>query len=567
MQKVHLPPCQKACPAGTNISRYIRLILEGDLYEAWKVNRAANVFPSVCGRVCVHYCEADCKRKDLKSKVGPQVSTKAVSIRGLKRFITDNVPPDYAKRFLDEILPIKKNNKKVAVIGAGPAGLAAANDLILSGCDVEVFEALPDPGGMLRVGIPSYRLPTDVLMEEIDLLKKLGIKIRLNCAIGRDVTLESLRKDFDAVFVASGAHKAMLMEIEGEQLEGIFSGIDFLRKLVLGEDMDVKGKAVAVVGGGFTAADAARCALRHGAKPYVVYRRGREEMPMDEEEKEALDKENIPVHYLTAPVEVLSNDGKKAAKLRCVKMELKEVAAGGSQTDRRRRPVPIPNSEFEIEADIVIPAIAQKTDHSIFPDDFKFNTDDFSTSMEGVFVGGDFLYSATTDVIKVIGQAHEASIRILKFLDQKPKSPDIPQKKSRSCSPWCLEDTQKLSREKVYGGWLEPSMEAYEETEEGTSRELAAYESSRCLQCDFYIVLKNDVTCHRCENCVMSCPQGALKMERKEVTRDHPGAWFNKGHWQTDESAKVQIDPEICIQCGACVQVCPNKCISFAYRE
>lgn len=567
MYKVNIPPCQMACPSGTNISKYIRLILEGDLYNAWKVNRAANVFPSICGRVCVHYCEGDCKRQNLKPRVGQYISTKPVAIRGLKRFITDNLTPDYVKRFLDETLPIKKNNKNVAVIGSGPAGLAVANDLILSGCEVEVFEALPEPGGMLRVGIPSYRLPTEVLMEEIDLLKKLGIKIRLNSALGRDVTLEGLRKDFDAVFVAIGAHKAMLMMVEGEQLEGIFPGIDFLRKLSLGEDVDVKGKAVAVIGGGFTAADAARCALRQGARPYVLYRRGKEEMPMDEEEKEALIKENIPIHYLTAPIEVISNDGKKAARLRCVKMELIEAEETDSQKDRRRRPVPIPDSEYEIEADIVIPAIAQKPDFSIFPEDFKINPDDFSTSMEGVYAVGDFLFGATTDVIKVIGQAHEASIKILKFLGQKPKLPDVPQKKRRNRSPWYFDDTERLHREKVYGGWLDSSKEAYEEVEEGMSQELAAYEASRCLQCDFFIELKNDETCHRCGNCVVSCPQGALEMMRKDVLPGQPEAWFNSGHWRTDETSKVLVNSEVCIQCGICVMICPNKCISFLYRE
>lgn len=216
-----MSPCQSACPAHTDVPKYIRLILEGKLYEAWKVNRLANVFPSICGRVCVHDCEKACKRQFIKHREGEALSRGPVAIRGLKRFITDNLPLDYMERFLEETLPIKKINKFVAVIGSGPAGLAAANDLILSGCEVVVFEALPEPGGMLRVGIPSYRLPTEVLRTEIELLKKLGIEIRLNSALGREIFLDDLRKDFDAVFVAIGAHIAKQLKIKGKDLKGV----------------------------------------------------------------------------------------------------------------------------------------------------------------------------------------------------------------------------------------------------------------------------------------------------------------------------------------------------------
>lgn len=260
-----------------------------------------------------------------------------MAIRGLKRFATDNLPPDYLKRFLEETLPIKKNNEAVAVIGSGPAGLAAANDLVLAGCEVEVFESLPEPGGMLRVGIPSYRLPREILMTEIDVLKKLGVKIKTNTALGREVSLDGLRKDFDAVLVATGAHKSKPLGIQGEELEGVIPGIAFLRKINLGEPVDVKGKWVAIIGGGFTAADAARSALRLGAKPFILYRRGRDEMPMDESEQTALLKEGVLVYYQVAPVEVISQDGKAVTKLRCIKMDLKE--AEGAEGHFRTREV------------------------------------------------------------------------------------------------------------------------------------------------------------------------------------------------------------------------------------
>ncbi|MFQ5862746.1 MAG: FAD-dependent oxidoreductase [Candidatus Brocadiales bacterium] len=564
MGEMRMPPCQQACPSRTNVSKYIRLILEGDLYGAWKVNRATNVFPSICGRVCVHYCEGACKRQNIKPRDGESLSTGPVAIRGLKRFITDHLPPDYAKRFLDETLPIKKNNKAVAVIGSGPAGLTIANDLTLSGCEVVVFEALPEPGGMLRVGIPPYRLPTEVLMDEIDLLRKLGIKIRLNSVLGRDVILEDLRKGFDAVFVAIGAHRPKLMKVKGEHLEGVFPGITFLRRLSLGEAVEVKGKTIAVIGGGFTAADAARSALRLGAKTFILYRRGKEEMPIDDLEQVALLKEDIPTYYLTSPVEIISHDSRKVARLKCVKMELREPEETKSRKDRRRVPVPISGSEFEIRADIVIPAVAQEPDLSIFPENFKINPKDYTTGMEGVFAGGDFLTGTTTDVIKVIGQAHDVSREILKFLGQEHRLPGVPLKLKRiDHAPWYHEDPEKLHREKVYGGWLGIHKRGFQEVEEGMNWELAAYEASRCLQCDFFAEIDKGEACHRCGRCVESCYQGALELVYKELPPGHPGAWFNNGHWQTDETSEVVNNPELCVQCGVCLRACPNQCISF----
>lgn len=560
--KVLMSPCQSACPAHTDVPKYIRLILEGKLYEAWKVNRLANVFPSICGRVCVHDCEKACKRQFIKPREGEALSRAPVAIRGLKRFITDNLPLDYMERFLEETLPIKKINKSVAVIGSGPAGLAAANDLILSGCKVVVFDALSEPGGMLRVGIPSYRLPTEVLRTEIELLKKLGIEIRLNTALGRDIFLDDLRKDFDAVFIAIGAHMAKKLKIKGEDLKGVFPGIVFLRKLSMGEPVDVCGKSVAIIGGGFTAADAARSALRLGAKVFILYRRGKEEMPMDELEQIALIKENIPVYCLSSPIEIISRDGKRVARLKCVKMELKETGVSPSQEGRRQMPLPIEGSAFEIDADMVIPAVAQEPDLSIFPKDFFSNIKGYRTGVEGVFAGGDFLVG-TTNVIEVIAQAHEASLEILRFFGQEPKLSDTPKSLRRiEQSPWYSDDPEKLHREKVYGGWLISLKDGFREVEEGMSSELAAYEASRCLQCDFFVDINKD-TCHRCGRCVESCPQEALELAYQEAIPGKPGTWFSNGKWYTDEASEVLKNPELCTQCGTCLRACPHQNISF----
>ncbi|MFN3467000.1 MAG: FAD-dependent oxidoreductase, partial [Candidatus Brocadiales bacterium] len=437
---------------------------------------------------------------------------------------------------------------------------AAANDLILSGCGVVVFEALPEPGGMLRVGIPSYRLPPHIITAEIDILKRLGVEIRLNTALGRDVTLYDLNKDYDAILIAAGAHRAKLMKVKGEDLEGVFPGIVFLRKLSLGQPVDVRGKQVAVIGGGFTAADVARSAMRLGARVFILYRRGREEMPMDELEQIALQKEGIPVYYLVAPIEIISQDGKRVARLNCVRMELQ---ADPKSEGGRRVPVPVRGSEFEVNADIVVPAIAQEPDLAIFPMELNIvtNPNGYTTNIEGVFAAGDFL-SGTTDVIKVIAQAHEASIEILKFLGQEPKLPSLPpQPRKLDNSPWYFEDPEKLRREKIYGGWMDPYGERFREVEDCMSKELAIYEATRCLQCD-YLVSIDKASCHRCGRCVESCPQKALELVFQETTEGQPGAWFSNGRWYTEDSG-VYTKPELCIQCGTCLRACPHQNISF----
>lgn len=331
--------------------------------------------------------------------------------------------------------------------------------------------------------------------------------------------------------------------------------------------MEVRGKTVAVIGGGFTAADVARSALRLGPRSFILYRRGKDEMPLDELEQLALLKEDIPGYYLIAPIEIVSHDGRRVAKLRCVKMKLIEPEGAKSRKDRRRIPVAIAGSEHDIVADIVIPAIAQEPDISIFPENFKINPNNCRTSMDGVFAGGDFLTGTTTNVIEVIGRAHEVSIEILRFLGQEPEPPHAPREPKRiNHSPWYLEDPERLCREKVYGGWLSISKRGFQEVEEGMDLETAAYEASRCLQCDFFIETDEE-TCHRCGRCVESCSQKARTIIRKDVYPCQSMAWFSNGHWQTDDTSEVVSKPELCTQCGTCLRACPNQSISFVSHE
>ncbi|MCB7128833.1 MAG: 4Fe-4S binding protein [Candidatus Brocadiales bacterium] len=350
------------------------------------------------------------------------------------------------------------------------------------------------------------------------------------------------------------------MKLKGEDLEGVFPGVDFLRRLSLGEDVDVQGKTIAVIGGGFTAADAARSAIRLGARSFIVYRRGQEEMPMDDEEKEGLFEENIPVYYLQAPIEIMSDDGKKVARMKCIKMKLVEPEGGKGG---RKVPIAIGNSEFELKADIVIPAVAQAPDASMLPDNFEIHVDDFTTTEKGVFAAGDFHLGTTTNVIEVIGQAHKVSVEMLKYLGLKPKLPTLPEKEERlEDSPWYHDDPDKLTREKSYGGWLSVSKTGFSEVEDGMTRELAEYEASRCLQCDYFVSIDKE-NCHRCGRCIESCPQKALVMIHTDSSPHQEGAWFSDGRWQSDKTSEVATRDELCIQCGTCSRACPHQNITF----
>ncbi|HDH10135.1 MAG TPA: FAD-binding protein, partial [Chloroflexi bacterium] len=294
----------------------------------------------MCGRICYHPCEEACNRGKFDQPV---------AIAALKRFLAD-----YAAEHGDQpVEPVEVTREgKVAVVGAGPAGLTAAQDLALLGYSVTVYEAMPEPGGMLRYGIPAYRLPKDVLAQEIKRIADLGVRIITNHPV-KDV--EALLGDYDAVFVAVGAHKDVRMGIEGEDLEGVYSAIEFLRKINMGQKVGV-GKRVYVIGGGNTAIDAARSCLRLGADVTILYRRSRAEMPAHPFEVAAAEEEGVGMEFLVAPTRFIGRDGKLAA-LECVRMELGEPDETG-----RRRPIPIPGSGFTLEADSVILAIGQRPD-------------------------------------------------------------------------------------------------------------------------------------------------------------------------------------------------------------
>ena len=362
-----ISPCRNTCPAGVNVQGFVALLAEGKFDEALELYRARNPFPATCGRICTHPCQEVCNRGRLDE---------AVAIRDLHRFLADREisaaregrlpePTEHLiARRKAEFPQQRGSGRQVGIIGSGPAGLTCAWDLANMGYKPVVFESLNVAGGMLRVGVPRYRLPSEVLDYEIEAIERGGVEIRLSTPVGPELTLNDLfDKDFEAVFIAIGTHKSRKLGIEGENLKGVIHGTTFLHRTKVGQPTDMANKVVVVVGGGNAAADACRTSLRLGARRVTaLYRRSRAEMPAGEAEIKACEEEGVEFRFQASPVRILGTAGKVAA-LECVRTALGEPDASG-----RRRPVPIKDSNFIIEADVVIPAVSQEADIGVLTD-------------------------------------------------------------------------------------------------------------------------------------------------------------------------------------------------------
>ena len=459
-------PCSHTCPANIDVPRYIRFVAGGKPDAALAVIREKIPFPSVCGLVCFHPCETKCRRGQLDE---------ALAIRMLKRFASENGDGLWKQRFT--LAP--RTGKSVGVIGSGPAGLTAAFFLTKLGHRVTVFEALPDAGGMMRVGIPDYRLPKDVLKKEIKEIEDIGVTIKTNCFVKSPESL--LRDGFDAVFVATGAHQGMRLGIEGENNPGVTDCVSFLRDICLGNPVEV-GARVAVTGGGNAAVDSARSALRLGAKEVtVLYRRTSEEMPANPEEVEQALAEGIKFEYLVNPMRISrSVDG---LEVECIRMKLGPVDSSG-----RKRPEPQPGSEFKMVFDNVIEAIGQQPE---IPAGFGLalgrgnivaaDADTLATAKSGVFAGGD-ASTGPASVIEAIASGRQAAISIDKYLGGSglidvtlaPPEPEL--------SP--LEEAEEKRRPKVSVTPVSSRIKSFVEVERGYGRRKAAEEAGRCLRCD-----------------------------------------------------------------------------------
>ncbi len=414
--------CIKGCPVSIDIPGFIEKVKEGDVEGAYQVISDSSALPAVCGRVCPQ--ESQCEGKCIRGIKG-----EPISIGKLERFVADWAAEN-------EIKPqgaAKKNGKKVAVIGSGPAGLTCAGDLAKMGYEVTIFEALHEPGGVLVYGIPEFRLPkTKVVAKEIENVKSLGVKIETNVVVGKSVTIDQLLEEegFDAVFIGSGAGLPKFMGIPGEQANGVFSANEYLTRSNLMKAFDedsstpiMRGKKVAVVGGGNVAMDAARTALRLGAEVHIVYRRSEEELPARVEEVHHAKEEGIIFDLLTNPVEVLEDDKGWVCGIKCIRMELGEPDESG-----RRRPVEVPGSEFTIDVDTVIMSLGtspnpliSSTTEGLEVNKWKCIVADETfgkTTKEGVYAGGDAVTGAAT-VILAMGAGRAGAKGIDEYLKDK----------------------------------------------------------------------------------------------------------------------------------------------------
>jgi NADH-quinone oxidoreductase subunit F len=468
--------CSNACPAEVDVPSFVALTAQGRYAEALEVHRQRNPFALVCGRICPAFCEAKCRRAELDEPV---------AIRQIKRFMADHeLEQPWTPPRLEE-----PKTEKVAVIGAGPAGLTAALRLAQKGYPVTVFEALPVAGGMMAVGIPEYRLPRHILNVELENIKRAGVEIRLNTALGKDFTIDDLleRDGYRAAILAVGAHKSRKLGIEGEEMAGVHHGTQFLCDIALGRAPDLTGKRVAVVGGGDVAIDAVRSAWRLGAaKVHLVYRRSRGDMPARDDEVEAAEKEGIQFHFLTNPSRVIGNG--KVTGVELLRQRLGEFDASG-----RRRPVPIPGSEFTLDVDVLIPAIGQEPDLAWMDGDSTIETgrgatfvvsDGLATTRAGVFAAGDAVLGPVT-VIEAVAQGNRVADTVDNYLRTGRSELVV-------VRPGYKVIEQQFDREQYAGATRPQTREIpveerqgnFEEVELLFDEETIQEECKRCLRCD-----------------------------------------------------------------------------------
>ncbi len=495
IERAGTSPCSFACPAGIKAHGYVALARSGKFEEAFKLILEDNPLVGTLGRACFAPCEDSCTRGQLE---GP------LPIRRIKRFIADYY---YERHPEPENVKVKANGKKVAIIGSGPAGLTAAYHLAKLGYNVKIFEKEPVPGGLMRTVIPDYRLPSWVVERDIKNVTSLGVEIQTSANV---TSLKDIkRQGFDAIFVATGASSRRMLNIEGEDLDGVYHCIDFLKRVKFGTPPDVRGKKVLVVGGGNAAIDPARVALRLGAQKVILqYRRTRAEMPAYFIEVEEAEAEGIEFKFLCVPVRFIGENG-KLKKVVCQKMRLGEPDSTG-----RPKPIPIPGSEFEMDIDIAIIAIGNRPTTSIFKDELELNPDGtikvnpvtLQTSIPYVFAGGDAVLGPAT-ITEACGLGKRAAFYIDRFL--KGLSLDVEFDRRLPV----VDQSEVLRRQKTYSTRppvarkerrISERINNFDEVEIPMTEEEVRYSASRCLDCG---------VCSECHQCVNVCPAGAINFD------------------------------------------------------
>ncbi len=621
--------CQYACPAYTDVARYIAHIAAEDYEASYQINLEDNVIPGILGRVCARPCEPACRRGRLDEPI---------AICWLKR-----VAADYRGPWTPPPRPPRTTDKTVGVVGAGPTGIATARDLAKLGYGVTLYEALPVAGGMLTAGIPEWRLPRDLCKREIDeYLAALGVELKLNTPIGfgtypgaekankNAISVEDLMKKHDAVLLGVGTQNPQEMEVPGEDyqnVQGLYPGLWYMERINLHQSAPI-GKRVAVIGGGFTAMDCSRSSLRKGAeKVYVIYRRSRNEMLVYEEEAREAEIEGVDFRFLVSQTEVLEENG-KVVGLKCVRNRLGDPDASG-----RRAPIPIPGSEFILDVDTVIAATGQNSDASFVPSELgmKLNRrgrpdvdpDNWMTSVPGLFAAGDFVAGART-LIACIGDGQKAAIAIdqyLRGIDTKAEKVELqadfalvpyldyvsdyhldvtkqlqewsqtetvreetaPEATVRmSWQPISIWTADTMQRRLIDGENydsvprqhipMEPLKNRYNlttEVEKVFHKQEAFEEARRCLQCQLNIFLDGD-NCILCNACIEVCPTNVLHMSDFSLVESVNGnsdepRLTEAKNWRN--GAAMIMDEYLCIRCGLCAQICPTNCITMQHYE
>lgn len=533
-------PCKLACPANCDVQGYVGLIANGKYDEALRLIKETIPLPAAIGRVCPKFCEEKCRRGCLEEG-------EPVAIDYLKRFVADR---DLSSE--NPYLPQKKTaiQKRVAVIGGGPAGLAAAYYLVQEGVEVEIFEAQPKLGGMLRYGIPQYRLPKEILTKEIETITSLGMKVHLNQKLGKDFTIDTLKSaGFDAVFLGFGAWKAARLGIPNDTAVGVFDGIDFLGKVAQKEAVNLHGR-VAVIGGGNTAFDCARTALRLGAQEVVmVYRRTREEMPANEIEKEEALEEGVQFCLLTAPLSVVK-EGERAVGLKLQKMRLGEPDASG-----RRAPVPVAGSETEERFDFIITAVGQGPDMAVLGEyqekltdgrRMKYDVATGRTEVEFVFAGGDCALGAKT-VVEAFGSSKKAVLSILSYFKGETFVPSkeflsTREKSDGTIAEEYLEQFETAHRNSISVLAPEVRRKTFEEIESVFDEDSARKEAGRCMECG----------CMDVYECSLK------KYSEDYEVQEHQFEGEVCIHKPDDSSNDIFRDPSKCVLCGRCARLCDD---------
>lgn len=572
-----IAPCQLNCPARTDCQGYVGLIANGEYDSAIKLIKNKISLPASIGRVCPHPCESACRRKNVDE---------AISIAQLKAFAAD-VDLNGEKYIPEKSAP---TGKRVAIIGGGPAGLTAAYKLAIMGHEVAIYDMMEKMGGMLRYGIPQYRLPKEILDKEISIIEGLGVKMNNGFKLGREISIEGLKSVYDAVIVAVGAWQSSSMRTPGEELDGVYGGIDFLRSVILGEPVEI-GENVAICGGGNTAMDACRTAVRLGAKNvYVVYRRTRNEMPAEKIEIDEAEEEGVQYKFLTNPISFNGENG----KVKSITLQVMEL--GEPDESGRRSPVPVEGKTEEIKVDSVIMAIGQKlvkedvselelTDRG----NIKADIDTFETNIDGVFAIGDATNRGASIAIEAIGEANRCSVAVDAYLKGEEIDTRVPyiSRRDEEMIDYSSKEKCERKRPKV----LEPEYRRhnFDEVCLGYTEEEAQAEASRCLECgckEYFkckllnvaqrydinperfkgeipqkytansneFIERNSAKCILCGLCVRSC---------KEVMNISAIGLMGRGF--TTEVApafNLPLDQTKCTNCGLCVQLCPTGALT-----